>query len=545
VCDSSLTRRQLLRYAALVGATFPMAGSFELAEAVGVGIPAPINLELVTVTDTEAVMTWFTGDPNQLDAFNRPMPVAAPGRVLIGTDPNPLTWKEVGAHGPTPYHYVEVRGLKPGVTYYWRAESGGIPAVPTVVPRTGPLAGGAAPPVFTTMVPPPGREIGRVAWLNDLHYGEQVAGLAYSNSTLPYGGLPPGFPVDPAHPYWRFMGQGAVKEAKARGCTLLLANGDLSSEAGVGDLAECKSNLDAFGQLGGTELVTPGGRPHYFVTRGNHDRWHGGTSSCVGRPGGLHDCFDDGFRAGFETGTQHFSVAFGDDRARYRFVGLDSNDGSKTGVLRKSELDYLEAELARGDMTIPLFHHPASETASYSNLTPLMGGLDRGDAKAFRTMLGKHSNVAGVYAGHTHRNNFSTNSETGRVPYFEGGAVKEYPGGYTVVRLYEGGFMANFWKTSTPDARAWSERSRGEYLGLSANYQLGSLNDRNWSHAVNARRTTHLATGRGLSSGGPGSRPSPDSSTDGVLASTGGLSTGLVVVGAAAVTGAALLRRTA
>ncbi|MCW2673086.1 MAG: hypothetical protein JWP14_1675 [Frankiales bacterium] len=493
MCDSSLSRRQLFRYAALVGATFPLAGAFELADATGVGVALPINLELVTVTDTEAVITWFTGDPSQPDQFGRPLPVAAPGRVLIGTSPDVRTWKEVGVHRATAYHYVEVRGLKPGVTYYWRAESNGLTAVPTVVSRTDPL-NGSAPPAFTTLVPPPGREIGRVAWLNDLHYGEQVAGLALSSSSLPRGGLPPGFPVDPAHPYWRFMGKGAVQEARARGCTLLLANGDLSNEAEPAALAEVRSALDAFGTLGGTELVRPGGKSHYFVTRGNHDRWHAGPpyTHCSPKPGGLHDCFDDGFRAGFVKGTQHFSVAFGDEKARYRFVGLDSNDGSTTGVLRQSELDFLEAELQRGDLTIPLFHHPASATASLSGQPPVVDGLDRKDATKFRQLLGSHTNVAGVYAGHTHRNNYSTNSETGTVPYFEGGAVKEYPGGYTVVRLFEGGFMANFWKTSTPEARAWSERSRGEYLGLAPTYQLGSLKDRNWVHAVNARRTSHL-----------------------------------------------------
>ena len=537
MCDSSLTRRQLLRYAALVGATFPLAGSFSLAEAAGLGQPVPINLELVTVTDTEAVVTWFTGDPTQPDEFGRPLPVAAPGRVLIGTSPDVRTWKEVGAHGPTPYHYVEIRGLRPGATYYWRAESNGVPAVPTVVPRTDPL-GGSAPPVFTTLVPPPGREIGRVAWLNDLHYGEQVAGLAYSTSALPRGGFPPGFPVDPQHPYWRFMGKGAVQEAKARGCDLLLANGDLSNESEPAALAECKSNLDSFGTLGGPDLLRAGTSHHYFVTRGNHDRQIAGAphTSCEKVPGGLYDCFDDGFRAGFRTGTQHFSVGYGDDRARFRFVGLDSNDGSTTGVLRQHEMDFLEAELERGDLTLPLFHHPASATASLTNLTPLVGGLDTNDARAFRQLLAKHDNVAGVYAGHTHRNNYSTNLETGSVPYFEGGAVKEYPGGYTVVRLFEGGFMANFWKTSTPEARAWSERSRGEYLGFAPDYQLGSLTDRNWVHVVDARRTSHVRTGSSATQG------RSEGGTDGVLASTGGLP--LAALGAAALAGAAATRRT-
>jgi 3',5'-cyclic AMP phosphodiesterase CpdA len=492
VCQTGLSRRQLLRYAALVGATFPVASAIDkgwlLSAHAGKGLAIPHNLELVTVTDTEAVITWFTGDPTQPDQFGRPLPVAAPGRVLIGTSPNPATWHPVGGHGPTPYHYVEISGLEPGTTYYWRAESAGRPAVQTVTPRTDPTS--AAPPAFTTMLPPPGKEIGRVAWMNDLHYGEQVAGLAYSNSNLPRGGLPPGFPVDPKHPYWRFMGHGAVTEVVRRGCTLLLANGDLSNAAEPAAIAESKNALDRFGRLGGTTHVKPDGPRHYFVTRGNHDRWESGATynSCELRGDGLYDCFDDSFTAGFVPGTTHFSITFGNERARYRFVGLDSNDKTATGVLRQSELDYLAAELDRGDPTIPLFHHPASATASLSGVPPVTDGLDVNDAQKFRDLLGRHGNVAGVYAGHTHRNNFSTNSETGTVPYFEGGAVKEYPGGYTVVRLYEGGYMVNFWKTSTPEARAWSERSRGEYLGLGPDYQLGSLADRNWSYEVNARR---------------------------------------------------------
>jgi 3',5'-cyclic-AMP phosphodiesterase len=499
VCQTNLTRRQLMRYAALVAATLPAARVIEpgwsLAGESGSGSAVPMNLELVTVTDTAAVMTWFTGDPTQPDQFGRPKPVAAPGRVLIGTSPNPATWHEVGAHAATPYHYVEVHGLRPSMQYFWRAESGGVPAIPTAVPKTDP-ARGSAPPTFTTQTLPPGREIGRVAWLNDMHYGEQVAGLAYSNSSLPRGGLPPGFPVDPHHPYWRFMGHGAIVEATARGCTLLLVNGDLSNAGEPAALAEVKGALDSFGQLGGTTHVHPSGPRHYFVTRGNHDRWEKGSlySKCEPAGNGLHDCFDDSFNAGFVPGTQHFSITFGDDHARYRFVGLDSNDGSTTGVLRQHELDFLQAELERGDLTIPLFHHPASATASLSGVPPVDDGLDPSDARLFRELLGKHDNVAGVYAGHTHRNNFSTNVETGTVPYFEGGAVKEYPGGYTVVRMFEGGYTANFWKTSSPDARAWSERTRGEYLGLGPDYQLGALADRNWIYEVDARRRSHLLT---------------------------------------------------
>jgi hypothetical protein len=62
--------------------------------------------------------------------------------------------------------------------------------------------------------------------------------------------------------------------------------------------------------------------------------------------------------------------------------------------------------------------------------------------------------------------------------------------------LFEGGYLANFYKTSSVEARAWSERSRGEYLGFAPSYQLGSLSDRNWTYDVDARRRTRVRTGR-------------------------------------------------
>ncbi len=551
MCDALLTRRQLLRYSALVAATFPVGGVLLSQRAFAAGPAVPMNLELVTVTDTEAVITWFTGDVTTLDEFQRPAPVEAPGRVLIGTDPNPLTWIEVGAHAPTAYHYVEVTGLTPGTTYYWRAESDGVPAAPTSLqnPNVTMFAPPVpAPPVFTTMVPPPGQEIGRVAWLNDLHYGESVAGLVVSNDALPRGGVPPGFPVDPEDPYWRFMGAAAVTEARTRGCRLLLANGDISSEAQPRDVGEARAMLDSFGRLGGSRDLRPGDDAAYFVTRGNHDRFHAGADfdTCSAGEGELRDCFGDAFAAAYDPGTTHFSATIGTDRARYRFVGLDSNDGATTGVLRQSELDYLEAELSRGDATIPMFHHPAGDLGGLNALGgPGAYGVATADAEKFRALVARSANVAGVYAGHTHRNNLAVSSDTGTVPFFEGGAVKEYPGGYTVVRLYETGYLVNFYKSASPEARAWSERSRGEYVGNAPYYQLGNLGDRNWRYDVDARVRSTAA---------PAAGPSPTASMEGVsggstpqrsgLPPTGG-SVLAAAAGATAVAAALAARRTA
>ena len=488
-----LTRRQLLRHAGLVAATFPAARLASpdwalAAEALPAGERAavPMNAELVTVTDTEMVVTWFTGDPTDPDEYGRPRPVAAPGRLLLGTSPSPASWEEVESHGPTAYHHVRVSNLKPGTRYFFRAESNGVPAVPTQFSPLDPdpTNGG----VFTTLVAPGGRELLRVAWMNDLHIGEHVSGLAYSDDRLPGGGFPPGYEVDPDKPYWRFMSRGAVAGAAEHGARLLLANGDLTSGGELAGLSEARATFDTFGTLGGTGAgssppsIADTSEPAYFVTRGNHDRAHEGNHCTVvpGHPD-LRDCFSDTFKAGFNGGGTRFSVLAGDRRARYRFVGLDSaNIQSGSGQLPAEELEYLEAQLAAGDPTIPLFHHHVGDQSTLLGVPPATFGVNPADAERFRLLLSGHDNVVGVYSGHTHRNNRTTSRETGRVPYFEGAATKEYPGGYTIVRLFERGYMVNFWKTATPDALAWSERSRGEYLGLYPYYTLGGFSDRNW-----------------------------------------------------------------
>ncbi|MGW4736920.1 hypothetical protein [Nocardia xishanensis] len=57
--------------------------------------------------------------------------------------------------------------------------------------------------------------------------------------------------------------------------------------------------------------------------------------------------------------------------------------------------------------------------------------------------------------------------------------MKEYPGGYSLLRVYEGGYMVNFYKTRAEDARRWSSTTRGEYFGLLPDYTLGTFADRN------------------------------------------------------------------
>jgi hypothetical protein len=405
--------------------------------------------------------------------------------------------------------------------------------------------------VFTTLVPPPGSEIGRVAWVNDLHVGESISGLFVGNDQLPGGGFPPGFPADPDNPYWRFMTEAMTVEAAARGATLLLANGDVTGSADPAQVGNARRLLDGFGTLGsgeqgpdGVRLVTAGGAPTYFVTRGNHDRAHAGPeyADCPPVEGNpeLYDCYRGTFAESFIAGTTRFAASFGNDTHRYRFVGLDSNDvATGAGQMPDEQIDFLLAQLDVGEATIPLFHHPVGDRATVFSAPPIVFGVPQDQSAAFRAALADRDNLAGVYNGHTHRNLRTTSTETGDVPYFEGGAVKEYPGGYTIVRLFEGGYIVNFYKSSTPEARAWSERSRGEYLGLYPYYTLGELGDRNWVYEIDARVRRGAVSGPGGGTGGDGGTTgggAPGGASD--LPATGG---GIVAVaaGAALAAGAA------
>jgi 3',5'-cyclic-AMP phosphodiesterase len=529
-----LNRRQLLAKAALVAATLPagrlLGGDWRLSRQSRGGLAVPMNLELVTVTDTRAILTWFTGDPTQLDEFGRPAPVAAPGRVLLGEVGDPAGWEEVARHEPTAYHYVEIDGLRPGTSYAFLAESGGLAATPTLLrpdqllpspydPGTLDTSHGG---VFRTLTPPPGEEILRLAWTNDMHYGELISGIV-TGDVGGERGFPPGFPVDPDNPYWRFMGRAAVDEAIGRGAELLMVNGDLTNAAEPEALEEIKAELDRFGRLGGTRqdrngdfLVRAGGPRAYWVTRGNHDRAFPGEQYSGGTPvpgTHLYDTFHATFKDGFAPGatTSRFGVVVEGRTSRWRFVGLDSNYQDQTGVLAEEELEYLDAQLERStEPTIVLLHHPAGDANNLIAFPPGMAGLDWADARAFRGVLGDHlDRVIGVYQGHTHRNNHTVSATTGSVPFFEGGATKEYPGGYTIVRLFEGGYMVNFYKTADPEARAWSERSRGQFLGLYPYYTLGGLGDRNWVFDVDAR-TTSTPEGPGNGQGRGNRQGAPD-----------------------------------
>lgn len=421
----------------------------------------PVDLELVTLTDTSAIFTWYTGAAGTDDGLGRMRPAAADGEIQFGTRPGRLT-RTAGGPSGTPYHYVEVTGLEPGRTYYYRARSAGRTALPT------PVAGAAGTPLpdgvfsFTTPQPPPGRFLFALALCNDLHLGETVAGLA--------GGLPiKGISQAPGRPpYPDVMAQALVADARCRGARYLLAAGDVSSEEVPGDLSRAHRILDRFGRYG----------RDYFVARGNHDRAHDGPAYAACGPGRWQgrDCYRDEFA--------HGPTYFSRDLNGLHVIGLDTydkpGDGGDAGGLSAEQTAWFETELKahREQPTLVFGHHPLVTPDA-----PLAarGGTSLDSAQA-ASIMAAYARTPGVFlhhAGHTHRNR-RTVLPGGRVTQQEVGAVKEYPGGFTLLRVHSGGYALNFYKTRSDLAREWSERSRQEIAGLWPQFSFGpSVTDRN------------------------------------------------------------------
>src|SRR5262245_13051905 len=126
ICCGRPSRRELLRWSAVVAGASLMAdpGRAEAALAPLSDAVRPVDLELVRLTETTAILTWYTGVPGTDDGLGRMKPAPSDAEVVYGTHPARLDRQ---AHGPsgTPYHYVEITGLEPGRTYYCRARSRG------------------------------------------------------------------------------------------------------------------------------------------------------------------------------------------------------------------------------------------------------------------------------------------------------------------------------------------------------------------------------------------------------------------------------------
>jgi hypothetical protein len=474
----------LLQWAAVVSSTslLPVVDP-ERSYAAAAASPSPavpMNAEIVTLTETSVIITWYTGVPGRTGDDLTPSPQDT--ELRLGTSPLRLRTVHHDS-APTPYHYAEVHGLEPGRTYFYQALSNGVPALPAPNASGNPLGVATTTTsglhgltdvfAFTTPQPPAGRYLFTLALANDLHMGETVAGLI---KTVGSTQLPPGISqVAGKPPYPEVMCKAMVADARARGAHQLLVAGDVTSEAEPADLQQAMQLLDHFGSY----------RKDYFVARGNHDRPHSGADyagcSVGAHDASTNDCFKDVF-------DPHGPTWFSTELHGMQVLALDTYDragsGGDNGKLSPGQLDWFRQELSR-EPDRPTFvfgHHPITLASDVVNEEPLIFDLDLAQSRQLQALYAKTPGVFFHHQAHTHRNYRSASTEAKGVVFQEVAATKEYPGGFTLLRVHEGGYAANFYKTRSELAREWSERTRGEYLGvgLSAFYQSGSIGDRNY-----------------------------------------------------------------
>lgn len=472
-CD--FTRRDLLRwsaYAAAASAAAPLVSVGSAAAAPGA--VTPVNLELVTLAEDHAVITWYTGTAGTDDGLGRMVPAAADGEVRYGTHPARLNRVAYGISGHTPYHYVELTHLEPGQTYYYQAFSCGKPASPTpftliagnAVGTTDHGLSSGGPYSFTTPQPPSGSHLFSIILCNDLHMGETQAGLVGGQPQYIGISQVPGLP-----PYPEVMLESLVHDVAAFDPAYLLAAGDISAEAVPTDLSRAGQLLNRFGTY----------REDYFVVRGNHDRAHVGDAYAACRVGQWqgNDCFHDAYFPGDQP------TYFSRDLSGLHVVGIDTYDkaggGGDAGGMSPAQLEWFRADLAahRDQPTLVFGHHPLVVQDSAFPITA-SNSLDAAQAA---TVLDWYAATPGVFlhhAGHTHRNHRTVSPAAPGVTLQEVAAAKEYPGGFSVLRLHTKGYALNFYKSKSELAREWSERSRQEILGYWPQFAFGNtVSDRN------------------------------------------------------------------
>jgi Icc protein len=324
-----------------------------------------------------------------------------------------------------PDHFAHITGLEPGAEY--ELEVDGAPH-DDWLPRT-----------FTTLERPPGQLRATIATANDVHFGEIECGRV---GDLLQDEIGPIFRSEPGEPpYPEMMNRSVIAEIQTLDPDAVVVKGDLTS---VGSEPEFQAFLDAYGQLG----------PRMHWVRGNHDAM---TDPTLG------------------AGMAPYTV----ELEGVTLAVLDTViPGIDRGQLSADQIEWLDELAASTPQPILVFghHHIWNLEAEHPGVEYF--GVNPADSIAFADVVGRRENIAGYFAGHTHRNRVRQFAGARHVPFCEVACTKDYPGAWAEYRVYEGGYTQAVHRVAAPEAMAWSEKTRHMYAGLYRAYAIGPLEHR-------------------------------------------------------------------
>jgi predicted phosphodiesterase len=285
-------------------------------------------------------------------------------------------------------------------------------------------------------LPRRGELLARVATVNDVHIGETVAGMVGGSDEFETFSVPPG-----DLPYPEVMSRGAIEDISGWDPDLVVVKGDLTSEG-------TREQYERF-----LQLYSPTFGDRLMHVRGNHESFHG--------------------------------LALADDPCQERILAgvhvalLDtSRDGRVNGDLSDEQLDWLDELGARADRPVLVFgHHPIWNHAEEPRSDHTFG-LVPDATEALVEVFRRRHRLRGWFAGHTHRNRVVRHPELPDVPFAEVACVKDFPGSWAEYRVFDGLILQIHRRISTPDAVAWTERTRGMFAGTYPVYSRGTSSDR-------------------------------------------------------------------
>lgn len=293
---------------------------------------------------------------------------------------------------------------------------------------------------FSTLAPPPGRELFRFATVNDLHMGEDRFGVLRTIRER-----------DADEPSADRCARAALDEALAWGAQAIVVKGDLVAKGGT-------EEWHAVGALIAS-LPVP-----YRVLFGNHE---------------VNNPEVDGEPVLAEHGVHvaHEPEVF--DVPGLRIVLLptavrDAGHGEVNQHDRERTLELVRD--APGAAFVAMHHYPQRFRVPNAwppgipgdQATPLLDGIVDANPATF------------LASGHSHRHR---RHHHGPLVIAEIGSTKDFPGTWAGYAVHEGGIRQVVYRVARPDAIAWTEKTRRAVLGLWGRWSPGLRSHRCFTHA--------------------------------------------------------------
>lgn len=383
----------------------PLAGRFGPDGVHGQRLPLPPSpLQVWAVEDVSVQLTWGDLPPGPIT-----VEVRAGGAGASAEHPG-------GPGG------LVVEGLRPGTDHQLRVR----------------WDGGQAVLAATTLAPPPGGLLARVATLSDLHLGATHFGFLGTMGESGYEGRP----MHALH-----GAAAAMAEAAAWGADLVVLKGDLVED----------QDPDHFALL--AELLDRSPPVPVVLLPGNHEV-NGATDVELPRSLGTRE-------AGYVTDVAHV------DLPGVRVVGGNTTVpptgvGSLDGVGRA----LVERAGEAAGPALVLLHHQLQRHRLATHWPP---GVTGPAARRFLDRLAAVNPSALVSSGHTHRNRARRH---GPLLVTEVGSTKDWPGVWAGYAVHEGGIRQVIRRTQARRAIGWSEYTRAAVLGLWSRWSPGHLHQR-------------------------------------------------------------------